>query len=712
MCRLIGKIMFYQSSFVATDGSPKFLNPFYFKQKIVKFYSPLVEHFEIEMKMAKPNSSSAPFSRSQRTLVPARHLIDSVLRLPRLGVVKPLLDLALICFGAFWAWGVSFGQVNHPGSPLPFVISVLVARAAIYFGLKLHRTSWLHVSRFEILWLVLSALAGPPLIAIVLWLMPDPFTLKDLVRPELVLSTEAAFYLLLLFGVRITARALAYSKRPHNLRRVLIVGAGEAGRSLAFQIQETANNYQAVGFLDDGETKQNRSFRGLKVLGKTHDIAAVAATSEVQEVVVAINKIDPGRLREILATCESCNLPVRILPPLGELIGGRPDFKAIREVRMEDLLPRPEVELDLAVISAYLNGSTVLVTGGGGSIGSELCRQSRAVGARQLLVLGRGENSVFETVQELLQGQASSDAPHSCEILPIICDVRDRHALEQIFIRHRPDVVFHAAAHKHVPLMEQYPCEAVKNNVLGTLNVVELAAQNRVKHLVVVSTDKAVAPTSVMGATKRVTEMIIQSHHSRPDFNIVCVRFGNVLGSRGSVVPTMTRQIQRGLPVTVTDPDMVRFFMTIPEAVQLILQAGAAGGGGEVFVLDMGHPVRILDLAHDLIRLHGMVPNVDIMVNITGKRPGEKMYEELLTNKELASAEKRGPFYVAAKQSIDTESFLRQVHRLIEAGQSGDTESVMRILGQIVPEFHHGGDITGKNLKITDQSATGNMINV
>lgn len=661
--------------------------------------------------MAKPNFSSST-SRPQGVMLPARHLIDCLMRTPRLYLAKPLLDLGLISLGAFWAWFVSFGQINSPGSPLPFILAVLVARSLIYFGLKLHQTSWLHVSRFEVLWLVLSAFTGLPCIALVLWLLPEPFTLRNLLRPQLILSTEAAFYLLLLFGVRITARALAYSKRPNNLRRILIVGAGEAGRSLAFQIQETANNYQAVGFLDDKSTIQGRTYRGLKVLGRTEELGEVIGSAEVQEVVVAITNLAPERLREILRVCEGCAVPVRILPPLGEMMGRKPDFKAVREVRMEDLLPRPEVELDFAAISGYLADRTVLVTGGGGSIGGELCRQSLAAGAKQLLVLGRGENSVFEAVQELLELQSAAERGHECDIVPIICDVRDRLALERVFGRFRPEVVFHAAAHKHVPLMEQYPCEAVKNNVLGTLNVVELAAQSRVKHLVVVSSDKAVAPTNVMGATKRVTEMIIQSHRARTDFNLVCVRFGNVLGSRGSVVPTMTRQIRRGLAVTVTDPEMVRFFMTIPEAVQLILQAGAVGGRGEVFVLDMGHPVRILDLAHDLIRLHGMVLDVDIMVNITGKRPGEKMYEELLTGKELASAEKRGPFYVAAKQPIDAEAFLRQVHRLIDAGQNGDSDGVLRMLSQIVPEFHSTSDMTGKNLKITDQSATGNMINV
>ncbi|BCM88579.1 UDP-N-acetyl-alpha-D-glucosamine C6 dehydratase [Abditibacteriota bacterium] len=637
--------------------------------------------------MAKPVFSFPKILRPQGAVVPARYFVDFILRLPRLEILKPILDLILISVGAAWAWVVSYGQVTHPGSPLPFLIAVVVARTLIYFTLKLHRTSWLHVSRFEVMWLVMSALVGAPMIALLLWVLPDPFTLNKLTRPEIILSTEAAFYLLLLFGVRITARALAHSKRPHNLRRILIIGAGQKGRSLAYQIQETGNSYQAVGFLDDDAAKQKRSFRGLKVLGRISDLRDVVLREDVQEVVVAIDALAPEHLRQILTDGEQSAIPVRILPPLRELIGVRPDLKAVREVRMEDLLPRPEVEFDTAEVSAYLKGRTVLVTGGGGSIGSELCRQALRAGAERLLVLGRGENSVFEALQDLSDLKVSGEFNHSCEIIPIICDVRDRVALKQTFERYHPEVVFHAAAHKHVPLMEQYPCEAVKNNVLGTLNVVELASQGHVKRLVLVSTDKAVAPTSVMGATKRITEMIIQAHRMRKDFNIVCVRFGNVLGSRGSVVPTMTRQIQRRMPVTLTDPEMVRFFMTIPEAVQLILQAGAVGGHGEVFVLDMGRPVRILDLAHDLIKLHGLVPEQDIQINIIGKRPGEKMYEELLTVKESVSAEKRGPFYVAATQPFDRDEFLHQVRLLIRGGEEGKEEEVKRLLCQLVPEF-------------------------
>ena len=377
-----------------------------------------------------------------------------------------------------------------------------------------------------------------------------------------------------------------------------------------------------------------------------------------------------------MKACEPTGLPLRILPPLHQLIGGRPDIGTLRELRMEDLLPRPEVDLDRAALASYLGGETVVVTGGGGSIGGELCRQVLAAGASRLLVLGRGENSVFEMEQEL------KELNKDCQIIPVICDVRDRKALERVFQRHNINVVFHAAAHKHVPLMESYPSEAVKNNVIGTLNLVQLAVQYKVAHFVMVSTDKAVEPTNVMGASKRIGELIVKGYATENETNMVCVRFGNVLGSRGSVVLTMRRQIQRGLPVTVTDPDMVRYFMTIPEAVQLILQAGSIGGCGAVFVLDMGHPVRILDLAHDLIRLSGLVPNQDIPINIIGRRPGEKVKEDILSSVESSSAEKNGPFFMAPSKSVQLAELLQQIENLRVAAEKGDNERVVDILRQ------------------------------
>jgi FlaA1/EpsC-like NDP-sugar epimerase len=622
---------------------------------------------------------------------PARNFVERILRLPHLNLVKPVLDLVLISLAAIWAWGVSFGQVVNPGSPLPFLAAVVCVRMTLYLVLQLNRGSWLHISRYEVVWLAISALLGMPVIGLTLWALPDPFTLGLLTRPVLLLTTEAAFYLLLLFGVRMTARAVAYSDNATQSRRILVLGAGQAGRALAFQIQESRGNYSLVGFLDDDAQKQRRRYRGVPVLGKTSDLVDVVMQHEVQEIVVAISAFDPAALRGVIAAAEQCKTPVRILPPLSDLIGSKPDFRALREIRMEDLLPRPEVRLDYSSIAAYLGGQTVLVTGGGGSIGSELCRQALAAGAARLLVLGRGENSVFETVQEL--NELNTSRHGKCEIFPVICDVRDHVGLKKIFERYSPQVVFHAAAHKHVPLMERYPSEAVKNNILGTQCLVALAAQFKVARFVMVSTDKAVDPTSVMGATKRLGEMLVSAYATYHKCNMVCVRFGNVLGSRGSVVPTMKRQIERGLPITVTDPEMVRYFMTIPEASQLILQAGAVGGCGEVFILDMGQPVRILDLAHDLIRLSGLVPDQDVPIHIVGRRPGEKMWEDLLTTAELKSAQKGESFYVAPTQKIDLAHLQGQISELIDIAQQGNDERVVAKIREVVPEFQAKSDV-------------------
>ncbi|HEY0072755.1 MAG TPA: nucleoside-diphosphate sugar epimerase/dehydratase [Abditibacteriaceae bacterium] len=608
-----------------------------------------------------------------------QQFMQGLLRHGRANVLKSVIDFLLIILAACWTWFVSFSQVTDPGSPLPFLIVVVSARVLLYRIFRLDLLSWFTVSRHDVMWIAATAILGVPLILLVFFLLPEPFTLRAMTRPHLILVTEPALYTLLLCAARITARA-AYSSKAGS-RRVLIVGAGDAGLAIAFQIQESRGDFDVVGFVDDADHKQGRRFRGLPVLAKISDIEQVTRTRNIQEIIIAIPSLKPDALREVLKACEPTGLPVRTLPPLHQIIGRQPDVTTLREVRMEDLLPRPAVDLDRAVLTRYLAGHTVLVTGGGGSIGSELCRQVLAAGVSRLLVLGRGENSVFEIVQELREHDSQ------CEIVPIICDVRDRTALERIFQRYEIDIVFHAAAHKHVPLMESYPGEAVKNNVVGTLNLVELTVQYQVNQFVMVSTDKAVEPTNVMGATKRIGELIVKAYATEHQRNMVCVRFGNVLGSRGSVVLTMRRQIQRGQPVTVTDPDMVRFFMTIPEAVQLILQAGSIGGCGEIFVLDMGRPVRILDLAHDLIRLSGLVPHQDIPINIVGRRPGEKVKEDILSSTESDSAEKSGPFFMAPSQFVQMEALQNHLAALREAADEGDAGKIIGLIKDIVPEF-------------------------
>lgn len=615
--------------------------------------------------------------------VPARNLVNYTLKSSTPDLIKFLADLTLIVVAALAAWFVCFSQVREPGSPWPFVSTVVAARLFLYGILRLHRLSWLHVSRYEVLWLALTAVLGAPLTAVLLYVLPLPFTLRQLVRPASIFITEPAFYLLLLCGARITARAIANSC-PGRGRRVLIVGAGATGRALAYQIQESVNDYQIVGFVDDDTRMQGRRLRGLPIVGKSADLPQLIGYYEAQEIVVAIPSLAPQRLRELLLCLEPSRVPIRILPPLHGIMGGTADYKALRELRMEDLLPRPEIALDRASINSYLSGKTVLVTGGGGSIGGELCRQALLANATRLLVLGRGENSVFEMINEL------AELNNTCVLVPIICDVRDRRAVERVFQTHQPDVVFHAAAHKHVPLMEQYPSEAVKNNILGTLNIVQTAVAHKVECLVMVSTDKAVDPSSVMGATKRIGELIVRGYANASGANMVSVRFGNVLGSRGSVVPTMTRQILQGKPVTITDPDMVRYFMTIPEAVQLILQAGSVGGRGEVFVLDMGRPVRILDLAHDLIRLAGLVPDVDIPIHIIGRRPGEKISEDLLTSLESKSASKTEHFYTTRGQTVELPLLEGRIEQLRVASEAGQDAEVIKIMQLMLPDFRPG----------------------
>ena len=413
--------------------------------------------------------------------------------------------------------------------------------------------------------------------------------------------------------------------RPlHSGRRALIVGAGAAGGII---VKELLGNpglgLLPVGFLDDDLAKHRHKLHSVPVLGSLADLAAVVPREAIDEVIIAMPTA-PGRVvREVVRAAQDAGVATRTVPGLYEILSGRKSVSALRQVQIHDLLRREPIVTDLAQVRAMSRGRTALVTGAGGSIGSELCRQLAQLGPTRIIALGRGENSVFELLEEF------SRSYPGVAIEPVIGDVRDCARLDEVFDRYRPYTVFHAAAHKHVPLMEQNVAEAIINNVLGTRNVATVAARYDVEHFVLISTDKAVRPTSIMGATKRVAEGVVHRVAVETGKKFVSVRFGNVLGSRGSVVPVFLRQIEAGGPVTVTHPEMRRYFMTIPEAVQLVLQAGAMGRCGETFVLDMGEPVRIADLAADLIRLSGLEVGTDIEIKFTGNRPGEKLFEEL-----------------------------------------------------------------------------------
>lgn len=460
----------------------------------------------------------------------------------------------------------------------------------------------------------------------------------------------------------------------------VIVGAGDAGAMIAREIgQRYCDSKKLIGFIDDDTYKQNQMLFGAKVLGNCQDIKRISAEYKVNEIIIAIPSLGGAQLREIVQGCKQTGCAVKIVPGMYELIDGKVTVQQLRNVDLEDLLRRDPVRLDLEQIASYLTGRRVLVTGAGGSIGSELCRQIAKLSPSELILVGKGENSIYEIDRELRENYCS------LKLEPIIADVRDYNRINDIFIRVKPEVVFHAAAHKHVPLMESQPEEAVRNNIFGTKTVAEAADKAGTGIFIMISTDKAVNPTSVMGATKRVAELVVQNMNRISNTKFAAVRFGNVLGSRGSVVPLFKRQIAKGGPITITHPDMQRYFMTIPEATQLVLQAGALADGGEVFVLDMGEPVKIVDMASDLIELSGLEPGRDIEIKFTGLRPGEKLFEELLTTEEGTTSTKHEKIYVANLKSVDMQRLQLELECLRATSNS---EEVISILAKIIPTYH------------------------
>ncbi|WXJ81344.1 UDP-N-acetyl-alpha-D-glucosamine C6 dehydratase [Moorella humiferrea] len=468
-------------------------------------------------------------------------------------------------------------------------------------------------------------------------------------------------------------------------RAVLIVGAGDAGAMVAREYRSRSNGYGSeahlVGFVDDDPNKQGRTLFGLPVLGTREDIPRLVEELSVQEIVIAMPSVRGRVIREIVEICHGTGAALRILPGIYDLLDGTVKVDPIREVRIEDILGREPVQVDLAAMAGYLAGETVLVTGAGGSIGSELCRQVAGFGPRLLILLGHGENSIYEIHQEL-----SRSFP-DIELVQAIVDVKDEAAVDQLFRQYKPAVVFHAAAHKHVPLMEMNPAEAIKNNVLGTRVVARAADKHRSKVFVLISTDKAVNPTSIMGASKRVAEMVVQEMARRSKTRFAAVRFGNVLGSRGSVVPLFQRQIAAGGPVTVTHPEMTRYFMTIPEAVQLVIQAGALVRGGEIFVLDMGEPVKIVDLARSMIILSGYEPGRDIEIVFTGVRPGEKLHEEILTAGEGINATSHERIFIARPEEFDAARLEHFLALVSQPGWRADMDGVEELLRLVLPDF-------------------------
>ena len=471
--------------------------------------------------------------------------------------------------------------------------------------------------------------------------------------------------------------------RSRNRRtRTLLIGAGEAGNIALREFQESEHSKnEVVCIIDDSQTKRGRVLRGVPIVGSREAIPFAVEKYNIEEIIFAIPTASAKERREIMTICQKTKCTIKTLPAIFQLANGEVSIQKIRNIQIEDLLGRDPVRVDMSGIADHIRGKTVLVTGGGGSIGSELCRQIAGYAPRQLIIFDIYENNAYDIQQELKRAHPELD------LVVLIGSVRDRRRVEDVFCTYRPQLVYHAAAHKHVPLMEDSPCEAVKNNVFGTKNVAELADLYHVERFLLISSDKAVNPTNVMGATKRICEMVIQMIDRCSKTEYVSVRFGNVLGSNGSVIPLFKKQIAAGGPVTVTDPRIIRYFMTIPEAVSLVLQAGVYARGGEIFILDMGDPVKIDDLARNLIRLSGLEPDVDIPIRYTGLRPGEKLYEELLLSDEGKRKTENDLIYIGNDQPFDSEKLLAALVELEKcAGQ--DDRNIRRIISKIVPEYH------------------------
>lgn len=602
-----------------------------------------------------------------------------------------ILDVLIVVGAVTMAYFLRFDfriQVQYFAA-LPLVIAAHVFITMIVFNrANMYRRMWQYASVGELVSLVKAATVAEIIFAFVAVTIHTHFSWFIVPRSIYLLSW--VLIIVLIGGSRFAWRMFRDSyinpaDRTYN-RRTLIIGAGSAGVLIAKELKQAVNpELYPFAFIDDDNTKWELQVLGMPILGGREKIPEVVKKYNIEKIIIAIPSATKSETAEIIDICKNTGTKIKILPRVGDLVSNI-SVSMIREVNVEDLLGRDPVQVDLQGIANYVTGKVVLVTGAGGSIGSELCRQISPFGPQKLLLMGHGENSIYDIEMEL-----SSSFPN-LKMETIIADIQDCKRLKEVFEIHSPAVVFHAAAHKHVPLMEKNPAEAVKNNILGTKNLADCAHQFGVSRFVMISTDKAVNPSSVMGATKRVAEMYVQGIARTSQTKFVAVRFGNVLGSRGSVIPLFKKQIEQGGPVTVTHPDMVRYFMTIPEAVQLVIQAGAFAKGGEIFILDMGEPVKIADLARDLIRLSGFEPNADIKIEYTGIRPGEKLFEEILTNEEGISATKHNRIFVGKPGDFSWEELqfmLRKMEQVvIDKTGSNSPEEAKKLLKQIVPTFN------------------------
>ena len=602
----------------------------------------------------------------------------------RMGILMAA-DVFALCLASFLGLFVRFDlniskiPPEYARAALEFLPYYILASLVIFFLARMYSTMWSVAGVREALHVVaacglasLVQIAGMVLLQLS---VPRSFFLVSFTA----LCAEE-------LGIRLSYRVVISLFGNHSrkaAKRIMIVGAGTSGSVILKEMTTSSLvNGCVVCFVDDDKNKAGKFLNGVPVAGNRNDIPRLAVEYKIDEIYIAIPSASAKERKAIIEICRETGCQVKILPGIYQLINGEVSIAKLRNVEIEDLLGRDPIRVNLDEIMGYVSGKVVLVTGGGGSIGSELCRQVAGHNPKQLIIFDIYENNAYDIQLELKEKYPDLD------LVVLIGSVRNTHRIETVFEKYRPDIVYHAAAHKHVPLMEDSPNEAIKNNVFGTYKTAKAADKYGTKRFVLISTDKAVNPTNIMGASKRMCEMVVQMMNARSKTDFVAVRFGNVLGSNGSVIPLFKKQIEQGGPVTVTHPDIIRYFMTIPEAVSLVLQAGAYAKGGEIFVLDMGEPMKILDLAKNLIRLSGYTPDVDIPIVFTGLRPGEKLYEELLMNEEGMQDTPNKLIHIGKPIEFDMERFEGQLEELyVTANEDGDgiREDVMRIVGTYHP---------------------------
>lgn len=613
-------------------------------------------------------------------------LKERVESFPQHKVLLIVLDIIFINLSSFLALWLRFNmkirdiELWYVDSIVSAALVNTVGTVLIFAVLKLYSSLWRFASIKELVYVIEGCIAS-----ILLNIFFYFFTYKPIFRSYFLLYGASLFLLTCVSRFSYRLVRLLYRSNIHgrHVRNTMIIGAGEACNVVMKELElSTELDARICCVIDDDVKKQGTYIHGVKVVGGRDKILEYAERYAINEIIVAIPSASKVEQRKILAICQQvqgCEL--KILPGVYQLVNGEVSVSKLRNVEIEDLLGRDPIQITTEKIGRYVSDKVVLVTGGGGSIGSELCRQIAANGVRQLIIFDIYENNAYDIQQELKRTYPNLD------LVVLIGSVRNGRKVNSVFEKYRPDIVYHAAAHKHVPLMEDSPNEAIKNNVFGTYKVALAADRYKTSKFVLISTDKAVNPTNIMGASKRMCEMIIQVFNNRSKTEYVAVRFGNVLGSNGSVIPLFRKQIEEGGPVTVTHPDIIRYFMTIPEAVSLVLQAGASAKGGEIFVLDMGKPVKIADLARNMIRLSGLKEGVDIEIKYTGLRPGEKLYEELLMEEEGLKGTENELIHIGRPLEFQEEEFLKDLEELYQEAYA-ETDQMKRIVKKIVPTYH------------------------